>query len=167
MIGISAAARFPKAFASLTVCSALADMPDAFGAEWRARAKLVDTLSVAAIIDSTVERWFTPAFAQRAPLALAATRDMISATSTKGYVGAVDVIHAIRLSPLLPAITIPTLFMVGAEDSASTPDIMRGLQERVPGSRFVAIADAAHLPTIEQPAQVSDALRGFISPLQT
>lgn len=161
MIGIAAAASAPEEFASLTVCSALADMPPALGELWRQRAALVRAQGCAAIVDGSIERWFTPGFAARDPATWASVRRMIAATSVPGYCGVIDIIHDVHLSPLLPTIKLPTLFMVGAEDSASTPAVMAGMQARVPGARLVTLPGAAHLPTLEQPQAVSAALREF------
>ena len=50
----------------------------------------------------------------------------------------------------LAAIGRPALLVAGAEDGAM-PQTMRKLRDPIPGSRFVAIAGAGHLPCIEVP----------------
>ena len=162
MIGIAAAARDPDAYASLAVCSALADMPAALGAAWRKRAPVVAASSCAAVVDGSLERWFTPGFAAAQPQTVAAVRAMIAATRSAGYCGVIDVIHDIRLSPLLPQLRLPTQFVVGAEDSASTPAIMGAMCAAVPGARLAVVEGAAHLPTLEQPERIGAILGEFL-----
>ena len=87
---------------------------------------------------------------------------MIAATQVGGYCGVIDIIADIRLGPLLPRLRLPTQFVVGRQDSASTPAIMAAMQAEVAGASLVAIDGAAHLPTLEQPEEVTRILRDFL-----
>ena len=162
MIAIAAAAARPDDFASLTVCSTLADMPAALGVMWRERAAQVARSSCAAIVDGTIARWFTAGFASRQPTCWNDVRRMIAATQVGGYCGVIDIIADIRLAPLLPKLRLPTQFVVGREDSASTPAIMAAMQAQVAGASLIIIDGAAHLPTLEQPEAINRILREFL-----
>lgn len=63
---------------------------------------------------------------------------------------------------LLDSIQVPTLVLVGAEDTLTPPSAMRAIAEGVPNSRYVEIAEAGHMAPVEQPAAVNDALRAFV-----
>jgi len=47
-------------------------------------------------------------------------------------------------APLLPQITVPTLFTVGEFDEVG-PEIVKGFSEKVPGSQYVVFPGAAHI----------------------
>jgi len=51
--------------------------------------------------------------------------------------------------PLLPAITVPTLVLVGEEDTLTTPDSARVIAGGVRGARLVVIPQAGHLSNLE------------------
>ena len=61
----------------------------------------------------------------------------------------------------LAEIRCPTLVVVGDLDTAD----IHAVAERVPGARRATIADAAHLPSMERPAQFNDVLRAFLNEL--
>jgi pimeloyl-ACP methyl ester carboxylesterase len=63
---------------------------------------------------------------------------------------------------LLPSINVPTLLVVGSEDGLTAPEEMRGLQQRIAGSRLVEIPEAGHLPNFENADAFTAALREFV-----
>jgi pimeloyl-ACP methyl ester carboxylesterase len=66
---------------------------------------------------------------------------------------------------LLGQINVPTLLLVGAEDSLSPPDEMRTLQEAIPNSVLVEVPAAGHIANMENPAVFTAALEQFLSRL--
>jgi pimeloyl-ACP methyl ester carboxylesterase len=62
----------------------------------------------------------------------------------------------------LGAIRTPTLLIAGADDPATTVEVMRALQQGIAGSRLVEIPQAAHLVNIEQAARFNAALVEFL-----
>ncbi|MEO1248671.1 MAG: alpha/beta fold hydrolase, partial [Pseudomonadota bacterium] len=64
-----------------------------------------------------------------------------------------------------PAIAVPSLCLVGEEDGATTPDLVRQLADLIPGARYEVIAKAGHLPCIEQPRAVIDLMQEFLNAL--
>jgi 3-oxoadipate enol-lactonase len=66
----------------------------------------------------------------------------------------------------LPAFTQPALVIVGADDTISSADEMRGIAERLPNARFVEIPNSGHMTTMENPAAVNAALVEFVRSLQ-
>ncbi len=65
---------------------------------------------------------------------------------------------------LLPAITAPTLVLVGEHDLISTPDEMRRMALAIPGARFEQVLGAGHVSNLEQPERFNAALQRFLSP---
>ena len=68
--------------------------------------------------------------------------------------------HDPRLLSRLRRISAPTQFIWGAHDQIVSPDYGRAYASHVPGAIFTQIANAAHVPQVEQPQAVLD---GFIS----
>lgn len=64
----------------------------------------------------------------------------------------------------LPDIALPTLVLVGANDSnfLAATDYMAS---RIPGAKKVVIPDAGHAANLHQPAAFNEAMRGFLSGL--
>ena len=61
------------------------------------------------------------------------------------------------------AIDVPTLILVGDEDSITPPALSEELHELIPGSRLERIAAAGHLANIEQPQAFNRAIESFLS----
>jgi pimeloyl-ACP methyl ester carboxylesterase len=66
-------------------------------------------------------------------------------------------------SPLLGTIHLPTLVIVGAEDTVTPPSAARDLQRSIAGSQLVEIPGAGHLSNLEQPELFDAAVAQFLS----
>lgn len=62
---------------------------------------------------------------------------------------------------VLPSIRVPTLFVVGAEDTLTPPALAHRMATQVPGSRVVEIPAAGHMTPLEDPAATADSLEAF------
>lgn len=60
--------------------------------------------------------------------------------------------------PGLPAITCPTLILVGDGDQLTPPALSEEMASLIPGSRLVVVPDCGHLSTLERPEAVTQAL---------
>lgn len=67
---------------------------------------------------------------------------------------------------MLSSITVPTLVMVGEDDGLTPPDVAGHMAELIPQAELVVIPGAGHLPPIETPEAVNDALRSFWEKIQ-
>ena len=63
----------------------------------------------------------------------------------------------------LAHIACPTLFVLGAQDRAVTPDVVRELAGMVPRSEVLQIEGAGHSPYFEQPAVFNRHVLGFLA----
>ncbi len=61
-------------------------------------------------------------------------------------------------------ITVPTLILAGRDDFIFPPEHQRQLAAAIPRARLQIIERAGHNPHAEQPAEVMQAVRSFISP---
>ena len=64
--------------------------------------------------------------------------------------------------PHLAAIDVPTLVGVGALDKMTPPELAEEMAAPIPGAELVTFPEAAHLPTMENPGPVVDAMRNWL-----
>jgi pimeloyl-ACP methyl ester carboxylesterase len=69
----------------------------------------------------------------------------------------------LNLTPSLPALTVPTLWMRGDKDSLVGAAELAAAHAMTPGSRLVTIADAGHIVTYDRPDEVVAAIRTFLA----
>ena len=63
---------------------------------------------------------------------------------------------------LLPQLRLPTLILVGDEDTITPPDEARAMKRMVPGAELEELAGAGHLPSIEVADDFERALSAFL-----
>ena len=61
-------------------------------------------------------------------------------------------------SSLLGGISVPSVIISGEDDGLIPPEEARALAAAIPGARTTIVPDAGHLPAIEQPDAVNEAL---------
>ena len=89
-------------------------------------------------------------------------RGMIEATTAETVVAALEgMARRADRTDTLTSITVPTLVMVGEDDERTPPDVAEHMTRLIPGADLVVIPGAGHLPPIENPEAVNEALRSF------
>jgi 3-oxoadipate enol-lactonase len=146
---------------SLTLMATSAFMPTK--AAWDDRAALVRREGTAAIIDATLQRWFTPAFAQSASPVFGKVRDVFIATDRNGYAACCEAIGAMDLRPDLPRIKAQTFIIAGRDDPATPVAMMEEMAVGIGRATLAVIPHAAHLLAVEQPAATAELLRASIA----
>jgi 3-oxoadipate enol-lactonase len=67
-------------------------------------------------------------------------------------------------TPLLAAIDVPTLVIVGAEDALTPPSEAEAMFDAIPGCRLANIPLAGHISNLEAPEAFNTAIDEFLSP---
>jgi pimeloyl-ACP methyl ester carboxylesterase len=70
-------------------------------------------------------------------------------------------------TPILAAIDVPTLVVVGSEDVLTPPSESVAMAKAIPQARLQTITGAGHLSPVEQPDAVSGALSAFLGSVDT
>ncbi|MGL4634930.1 MAG: 3-oxoadipate enol-lactonase [Beijerinckiaceae bacterium] len=161
MTAQSLAVRHPSLVRSLTLMATSAFMPTQ--AAWNNRAALVRREGTKAIIEATLQRWFTPQFLQIAPPSLAQVRDAFITTDRDGYAACCEAIGAMDLRPDLAKIAAPTLIIAGRNDPATPVAMMEEMAANIDQATLAIIPDAAHLLAVEQPHTTAQLLRASIA----
>ena len=120
------------------------------------------------VVDQMVLKMFTEKTAREDPKLVERVRRMMESTSPTGIAGALlGMAQRPDLTPFLDSIRVPTLILVGSQDSVTTVEHARKMERGIPGSQLVVVPDAAHLTTLERPREVNAAIGGFLSGLLT
>jgi 3-oxoadipate enol-lactonase len=150
MIGQALALNHADRLLSLGLCSTSAFLPPPARPIVQERIDLARSQGLRALVESTLERWFTPQYAQQNPEKINLVRNQFLATPVAGYTGCSGAISKLNFIEQLSRITLPTLIMVGAEDPGTPVAASEAIHERIRGSRLVILPSASHLGNIEQ-----------------
>jgi 3-oxoadipate enol-lactonase len=128
---------------------------------WNDRIAVVKEKGLQAIVQGTLERWFTKDFRDREPHKVKSIADMFLATQLEGYIGCGEAVRDMDHRELLPRIKAPTLVIAGTQDAGTTPEMAEYVKSRIPGANLTLL-DAAHIANVERAGEYSDAMLGFL-----
>ncbi len=156
--------KWPERFSAVLLANTRAAADDADGVEGRRKmSELVREAGPRAVADRMLPK-LLGASSRRGRAGLEReVRAMIERNSTEGIDAA---IHAMMLrpdsTPMLGAITVPTLVIAGEEDAIVPVGEADALGRSIPRSRLVVLPGAGHLSNLEAPEQFSLALADFL-----
>lgn len=163
MVAQAFALRHPIRVRSLVLAdTSSAASPDAVSV-WEARIAQVERFGMASVVESTLERWFTPGFREAHPQRVAAMAGLIRATPVAAYSACAHAVARIALTTRLGVIACPVLVMVGTEDRGTPLPQAEAIVRAIAQSRLVRIRNAAHLANVEQPAAFNAELLAFLA----
>ena len=159
-IGQQLALTVPERLEQLAIIASAAQFADP--PSWAVRAQQVREEGTGFLTPSRTGTWFTAEWAEHSPGEAKRLLDMLRATPPEGYAACCEAISAFDVRDRLGEITAPTLTIAGAEDPATTPDMVRFIADGIPGARLVVVPRAAHLPNATDPEVVNEALRRHV-----
>ncbi len=129
----------------------LADTAAKIGSDdlWTPRIETVLTKGIGAISGAILTRWFAPDYQNTPDFSM--WHLMLERTPAEGYAAVCGAIRDADYRADLAQISQPTLVVVGAQDSSTPPALVQETARQIPRARFAEIADAGHLPCVEQP----------------
>ena len=160
LIGQRFALRYPERLVALVLCDTAPKVGDA--AMWNGRIAAVRAGGLESIADAVMARWFTERYRRDEPDALAGWRNMFLRMPVDGYAGTCAALRDADLRDTIGAIAAPTLVVVGAEDLSTPVELVRDMASGIAGARFEIIADAGHIPSIEQPQVLAGLMQDFL-----
>ena len=154
------AALHPERVAALV----LSDTAHKIGTEasWNERIDAVTKDGIASIADTIMQRWFTSAYRQPDNPDFVGYTAMLTRTPVDGYAGTCAALRDADLTESTRALKMPALCIVGDQDGATPPDLVRSMANLIRNSEFRIIPDAGHLPCIEQPDAVAGLIGTFL-----
>jgi pimeloyl-ACP methyl ester carboxylesterase len=125
-----------------------------------ARATAAERGGMAEVLETTLRRWFTPAaLAIRADHpGVAYTVRTLLALDPSSFADGWRAMSGHDVRGRLPGIAAPTSCLAGSADTASPVERTLEVAEGVPSSRF-EVLDGPHMMHLENPAELSQALR--------
>jgi 3-oxoadipate enol-lactonase/4-carboxymuconolactone decarboxylase len=160
MIAQAFAAAYTTRVASLILCDTAMAIPPA--ETWTLRAAKVRSEGVRVIEDGVIANWVTPGFTGTAETA--GLRAMLTRTPAEGYAAGCEAIAAADLSASTTGLKCPALVIVGDQDKPTPVAAAQALQAAITGAGLIIIEGAAHIPTVEKPAEVTAAILNFLKP---
>jgi 3-oxoadipate enol-lactonase/4-carboxymuconolactone decarboxylase len=138
------AADVPDRVASLVLMDTAADFPPP--ESWQQRIEICRTQGMAGLVDMVMPRWVV----DQTLASSRGLRRMLLTTDPAGYAGSAAALRDARAEEIAGRIACPTTVVVGDKDIATTPARAAALRDLIPGAKLVTIAEAAHIPTLEQ-----------------
>ncbi len=162
MIGQALALNRPDVLDRLVLADTMSRVPAETQTMWQWRIDTARAEGMAALVDHTVERWFTPACYAAGSDSIDQVRLMVRATAPTGYIGCCEAIRALDFTDRLGEIRIPTLVVVGEQDPGTPVAAAEVIHKGIPGSALEVIEGASHLSNIEQAHAFNRAVLGFL-----
>lgn len=124
--------------------------------------------SMAAALDATMARWFTPEFRAAQPETVAQVRQWVMANDPAVYAGCrrllVDGVAELtaRAHRSAPPLARPALVMTCENDVGSTPAMSHAIAAEIPGAQARIVPGLRHLGLVERPAEFTGPLLQFL-----
>lgn len=147
MIAQELAIRFPDRVGCLIACACGARIPPEAREGVAARGRAAIEGGMSAVVDATLQRWFTSSF-MGAP-AVDKVRDRLLADAPEQWNAGWRVIATHDALGRLPNLDIPTLVVAGEVDLGTPIPAARAIADAVPKARLVILPGAPHMLQIE------------------
>jgi len=163
MIGQQLAISHGDRLNAMVLCDTTSVIPPENAGQFAQRAATARDKGMGALVEATMQRWFTAGYLADHAAAARPVADMIAATPVEGFAHGCEVIATLNMTDKLPSITTPTLVIVGEEDVGTPVAASRVIHEAIPGAELCIIPNASHFSNWEQPTIFNDAVTGFLS----
>ena len=162
MVGQWLAINAPDRLSHLILANTTPRVADPPGME--TRRKTVLQHGVAAVVDTAMRRFFTPALLEQNPPRIASARQTFLTTSAVGYAGCCAAVRDLDHTAALGSIRTPTLVISGDADESMTFEGHGAVLARdIPHAALVRLA-AAHVSSLELPRTFTRTVLEWLSP---
>lgn len=127
------------------------------------RAEIVEKAGMAAIAESTVQRWFDAEFIHDSPHTVDFLRSELKRCSPQSFAKATRAIADLDLWERLREIKVPTLVVTGQNDPGTGVDVARRIHEGIAGSKLEIIPRSSHMAACEQPELFAQTIIRFLA----
>ena len=162
MLSQSLAIHDPALVKSLTLIDTAAAFPEEARAGMRERAQLAGKEGMSAVVQSTLERWFTSETRNNRPDIVDRVTKTLLADDPAVHAAMWEMIAALDMVSRLHTISCSTLVLVGEFDPSSPPSAAAILVKSIPNARLHIVANASHMSPLEQPEAINAHLSSFL-----
>lgn len=156
------ALRRPDLVQALVLVSTGSEFPAATRERFVAWAAQAEREGMAAVVDATVPRWFTPDFARLHPEEIERTRATVLANDPVSFAAASRANADRDWSDRLGEIACPVLFVGGEQDPADPARSLAIYRERLGDLAVVLFPDTSHLVPVEAAERFTTVLVDFL-----
>jgi 3-oxoadipate enol-lactonase len=166
MVAQMLVAKHPSSLASLTLCDTICEVSPDTVKILEERAKAVEKGGMIAILESTLERWFSPGFASKHADVVAKVKkllfeaDPVINAQTWRAIGKLNVVSQLKSAPKIPALVVN-----GSLDTGIPPDVGKRLCDLFDAS-LMMLSGCAHMAPLEAPDEFMDYLESFLSGIE-
>lgn len=129
---------------------------------WDERIETVQKGGMRAVVDATIDRWFTKAGQDRLPSDVKKIRRMILNTPVKGFCACCAAIRDMDLRDSIRSISTRALLLVGEKDPGTPVSAAELIHGRIASSKLRIIPEAAHFINVEKTSVFNEALLEFL-----
>lgn len=163
MVGQALAISQPQRVKSLVLANSTLGNPEVSLPLWQARNAIARAQGLQALLQATLERWFTAKTLQMQPPWLQDVVSTMLGTPPDGYVGASLAMATMDQRDAIASISCPTLILVGDADTATPPSQARQIHAGIKNSTLLVLPDSAHMAYLEQPELFRNAVLDFLA----
>lgn len=133
---------------------------------WNGRIGTISKNGMQAIVDDTMERWFTEEFRSQNSERVAQTKAMFLRSHVDGYSNCCCAIRDADFREKLQSLSVETLVITGDEDPVTNVEQAEFLVSKIPNARL-KVLHARHLAAAELPKEYAAVLIDFLVGEQT
>ena len=127
-------------------------------ATWRATQ--TQATDMAPLVEPIIARSF--ALSARQSAAADSARTMLRACDPSGYAAGAAASERTDFYVTTARLTLPTLVIAGSADAVTPPDLVRETVDLIAGSEFRLLQGSGHLPALDAPDMLGDAMCEFL-----
>lgn len=165
MIAMQLALARPDLVRSLILAACPPEIPEAGREGILERGRAAETGGMAAVLDDTLTRWFTPSFMSTD--AVARIRDRLLQNDPSNWAAAWEAVAEHDALDRLKTVRAPTLVVAGEADAATPLAAKHAIANAIPDSRLEILAGAPHMLQIERADDFADLVSGFLAGLES
>jgi len=160
MVAQVLALRRPDAVAALVLCGCTGGFAPELRPVLRERGLVAELAGMEAVVEPTIERWFSPAF--RDDREVERVRHRLRTDDAVSWSAAWHAISTFETFPRLGEIGVPALVLAGELDVATPPASAAKLAQSIRGARYAVLPAAPHMMQIERRDDYNAAVLAFL-----
>lgn len=163
MIGYGLGIHHLERLHTIIACDSRPDAPPEYAAYFQSRIDKAREYGMEGVVESTIERWFTPETLAANPPVLDRVREMIRTTDPVGHEGCCEALKTLAYGPDLHRIPVPTLVLGGDKDKGAPPHFLAEAAAKIPQGEHVVIPDAGHISVLENPQASLETIQSWLA----
>lgn len=160
MVAQYVAIRHPDVVRSLVLLGTACTLPDEARKQMVARGEIARQGGMRAVLDATLERWFTPA-ALTSELAKRCEKRLLE-NDVESWAASWRAISRLDTLSLLKRIKAPTLVVTGDRDLSTPPAAAKMIADNIPGAALTIVEGAPHMGPFEFSGAYLDPVVAFL-----